>query len=228
MNVTHSAGGAPERTKILIVDDHPVARRGLKGLINEQTDLTVCGEASNNREALDAIAASRPDAAVVDISLRDASGLELIKDIKARYPDVAVLALSMHDEIVYAERALRAGAKGYIMKQETTEEMMKALRHVLAGSLYVSDRMTARIVRQCVGGASPLLASPAESLTDRELEVFELIGSGKTTRESAQALHLSVKTIETHCAHLKEKLGLANSTELLRFAIEWAASDFKA
>jgi DNA-binding NarL/FixJ family response regulator len=207
------------------VDDHPIVRQGLRQLIGQQPDLVVCADASDSREALEAIRASPPDAAIIDLTLEDDSGLGLIKDIKARHPDVAILVLSMHDEVLFAERALRAGASGYIMKQETLEETVKALRRVLAGSHYVSDKMTSRLLQRCVGGLSLPTASLVECLTDRELEVFELMGRGKSTREIAKGLHLSRKTIETHQAHIKEKLGLENHIDLLRRAVSWQANE---
>ena len=220
-----SAGSPARRARILIVDDHPIVRQGLRELIDQQPDLEVRAEAGSVREALGAIAASKPDAAIVDLVLGDSSGLELIKDIKARWPDVAVLALSVQDEELYAERALRAGARGYIMKEETTEEVVDALRRVLAGTLYLSEKMTSVMVRQAVTGARLASACRVDRLSDRELEVFGLIGSGKSTREIAAALHLSPKTIETHRHHIKDKLGLASGLELLRYAIEWAAHE---
>ena len=223
-----STGSPAERARILIVDDHPIVRQGLKQLIDQQADLVVCAEAGGVREALGAIAASKPDAAVVDLVLGDASGIELIKDIKARHPDVAILALSVHDEALYAERTLRAGAHGYIMKEGTTGELVTALRRVLAGTVYLSEKMTSAMVRQLVAGARPALAYSIDRLTDRELEVFELIGRGKSTREIAEALHLSPKTIETHCAHIKEKLGLKNHLDLVRRAVDWQANESKS
>jgi len=227
MAAMDSVGPLSERARILIVDDHPIVRQGLKRLIDQHADLVVCAEAGDGHEALDAIRASKPDAAIVDIMLAEASGIELIKDIKARYPDVAILVLSYHDEVIYAERALRAGAAGYIMKDESAEELVNALCRVLSGAVYLSEGMASRMLTQLVGGASPAAGSPVERLTDRELEVFEMIGRGKSTREIAEALHLSVKTIESHRAHIKEKLGLETGTELVRYAVTWLANEGK-
>ncbi len=216
-------GNADPRRKrtVLIVDDHPIVRQGLAQLIDQEEDLQVCGQAEDAHEAMQAIRTLKPDMVVVDISLRDTSGMELIKDLKVQYPDLPVLTLSMHDEAVYGERALRAGAKGYIMKQEATEKVVTAIRRVLAGELYVSDDMAAKMVSKLVGGGSRKTGSPVECLSDRELEVFRLIGEGYGTREMAEKLHLSIKTIETYRAHIKDKLGLEDANELLRCAIQW-------
>jgi DNA-binding NarL/FixJ family response regulator len=215
-------GGAGARGKrtVLIVDDHPIVRQGLAQLINEETDLEVCGQADDAPEALQAIRQLHPDMVIVDIALKDTSGMELIKDLKAQYPDLPVLTLSMHDEAVYGERALRAGAKGYIMKQEATEKVVTAIRRVLAGEVYVSNGMAAKMVSRFVGGTHTT-GSVADVLSDRELEVFRMIGEGYGTREMAEKLHLSVKTIETYRAHIKDKLGLQDANELLRAAIRW-------
>jgi DNA-binding NarL/FixJ family response regulator len=216
-----------DKIKILIVDDHPIVRQGLAELINHEDDLAVCGQAENAHQAMQNIKALRPDMVVVDISLKETSGMELIKDIQARYPDLAVLALSMHDESLYAERALRAGAKGYIMKAEATEKVVTAIRKVMSGQLYVSDRMAAKMVRKLVSSEPDVGASAIERLSDRELEVFHLIGQGYGTRQIAERLHLSIKTIETYRAHIKEKLNLVDAGELLQYAIQWASSQRK-
>ncbi len=228
MAAMDSVGPLSKRARILIVDDHPIVRQGLKRLLDRHSDLVVCAEASDGHEALEAIRASKPDAAVVDIMLADASGIELIKSIKARHPDVAILVLSYHDEAIYAERALRAGAAGYIMKNESTDELVNALRRVLSGAVYLSEGMASRMLTQLVGSASPAAGPPVERLTDRELEVFVMIGRGKGTREIADALHLSVKTIESHRAHIKEKLNLETGSELLCYAITWLANEGKS
>jgi len=209
------------KRKVLIVDDHPIVRQGLTDLINQEKDLKVCGQAEDAYQAMDAIKALNPHMVVVDISLRESSGVELIKDIKVRYPNLPVLTLSMHDESLYAERALRAGAKGYIMKQEATEKVIMAIRKILSGEIYVSDKMAARMVRKLVGGGTEVSTSPAERLSDRELEVFHLVGKGYGTRQISERLHLSIKTIETYRAHIKEKLNLADAAELLQYAIQW-------
>jgi len=211
-------------TRILIVDDHPIVRQGLAELINHESDLVVCGQAEDSYEAIKAIKDLSPTMAIVDISLKETSGLELIKDIHSQYPDLPVLTLSMHDEMLYAERALRAGAMGYIMKQEATENVIVAVRRILRGEIYVSDKMAARMVRKLVTGQIETATSQVESLSDRELEVFHLIGKGHGTRQISERLHLSVKTIETYRAHIKEKLNLADAAELLQYAIQWVNS----
>ncbi len=213
------------KTQILIVDDHPIVRQGLAQLINHEEDLSVCGQAEDAPAALKIIKQLGPDLVVVDISLKETSGMELIKDIKTQYPDLPVLALSMHDESLFAERALRAGAKGYIMKAEATENVVTAIRKVLNDELYLSDRMQNKMVRKLVGEKPGPGASAIDSLSDRELEVFLLIGQGYGTRQIAEKLYLSAKTIETYRAHLKDKLDLANSTELLQYAIQWVKSE---
>jgi len=217
-----------EKTKIIIVDDHPIIRKGLSDLINQEKDLAVCGQAEDAHEGLQAIKTLNPDMVVVDISLKETSGIELIKDIKTQYPNLPVLALSMHDESLYAERALRAGAKGYIMKAEATEKVITAIHKVMSGELYVSDRMAAKMVRKLVGSGPAIGTSPIDRLSDRELEVFLLIGQGRGTRQIAEKLHLSIKTIETYRAHMKEKLNLENAAELLQYAIRWVNSQEKA
>ena len=215
-----STGSRDKRT-VLIVDDHPIVRQGLAQLINQEKDLEVCGQAEDAYEAMQAIRQLQPDMVIVDIGLKDTSGMELIKDLKVQYPDLPVLTLSMYDEEVYGERALRAGAKGYIMKQEATEKVVTAIRSVLAGEVYVSSGMAAKMVSKLVGTGARTAGSPADSLSDRELEVFRMIGEGFSTREMAEKLHLSVKTVETYRAHIKDKLGLQDANELLRSAIRW-------
>jgi len=219
----HRKSNENER-KILIVDDHPIVRQGLTELINQEKDLVACGQAEDAYEAMEAIKALKPDLVIVDISLKGKSGMEVIKDIKARHPALPVLTLSMHDESLYAERALRAGAKGYIMKQEATEKVITAIRKVLSGQVYVSNQVATRIVSKFAGGTPDADASVIDHLSDRELEVFRLIGQGYRTRQIAERLHLSVKTIETYRAHIKEKLNLASASELLRYAVQWVSS----
>jgi len=216
-------GGTNSRGKrmVLIVDDHPIVRQGLALLINQEKDLEVCGQAEDAHEAMQAIGRLDPDMVIVDIGLKDTSGIELIKDLKIQHPDLPVLTLSMYDEAVYGERALRAGARGYVMKQEATEKVVTAIRCVLAGEVYVSSGMAAKMVSKFVGGGTRTAGSPADSLSDRELEVFRMIGEGFSTREMAEKLHLSVKTVETYRAHIKDKLGFEDANELLRSAIRW-------
>ncbi|MHC4606080.1 MAG: response regulator [Planctomycetota bacterium] len=209
--------------RIFLVDDHPIVRKGLAGLINAMRGLSVCGEAGTVREALRAIPDAKPDLAVVDLSLKDESGIGLIRDLGIRHPEVRILVVSMHDESLYAERVLKLGAKGYVAKQEATEHLEEALRRVLAGKIYVSEQMSERLVGKAVGAAPGAEDSPLKRLTDRELEVFELIGRGTGTRAIAEKLSLSVKTVETHRANIKEKLGLRDAVELVQYAGRWVA-----
>jgi DNA-binding NarL/FixJ family response regulator len=187
---------AKQKNRIFIVDDHPIVRKGLTQLINQEPELVVCGEAENAESALELLKKVKPDLAIVDISLRGIDGIELTKLIRARFENIPVLVVSMHDESLYAERALRAGARGYIMKQEAIEKMMEAIRKVLRGELYVSERVSANIVKRFVDGKAEGVSSPEELLSDREMEVFQLIGQGFGTRQIADQLHVSVKTVE--------------------------------
>lgn len=209
------------KSKVVLIDDHPLVREWLSNLIHQQPDLAVCGEAESAPAAMEVIAASKPDVAIVDISLKGSSGIELIKDIKAAHPRVAVIVLSMHDERLYAERALRAGARGYIMKRETTKKVIACIRRVLEGKLYVSDQLASLLAEKFVDGSAMSVQSPVEQLSDRELEVFQMLGEGQETRQIAESLHVSMKTVQAYCARIKEKLRLANATELLREAIRW-------
>jgi len=209
---------------IMIVDDHPVMREGLIQLLAQEEDLRICGQHEEASRAFEAIGHLKPDVVLVDLALKGGSGgLELIKNVKANYPKVLLLVLSMHEESTYAERALRAGASGYVMKQEASENILLALRTVLNGGIYLSDKMSAKFMHQLVGGRTLNGGSLVESLSDRELEVFDLIGQGRATREIAEQLHLSVKTIESHRAHIKEKLNLRSATELVHRAIQMHA-----
>lgn len=210
-----------QKKTVFIVDDHPLVREWLSSLINQTSDLTVCGEAEGGPEAMSRIIAMKPNVAVVDISLKDSSGFELIKDLKETCPSVAVLVLSMHDENQYAERALRAGARGYIMKRETTRKVLDGIRQVLAGKVFISENVAAALATQLVEGRPLNRVSPVDQLSDRELEVFELLGKGHGTREIAEILRVSLKTIQAYCARIKEKLNLTNATELLREAFRW-------
>jgi len=213
------------KRRVLIVDDHPVLRRGLATLINAEPDLIVCGEASSSRSALEAMRTSRPDVALLDISLPGTNGIELIKLMKAEQPDLPLLMLSMHDESRYALRTLRAGAHGYIMKVEALTNILAALRKVLKGEIYVSSELSQRLIFQAVKPVEGGMGSPVDKLSDRELEVLELLGRGLGTKGVASELHLSVKTIETHRAHIKEKLGLKEASEMIHFAIDWVAQE---
>ncbi len=207
--------------KILIIEDHPIMRSGLVQLIEQESDLVVCGEAEDAHGALKAIKESEPDVAVVDISLKDSNGIELIKDIKIRWPKLAVLVLSMHEESFYAERALRAGAMGYVAKAEVSAKVVDGIRQVLSGAVYVSEKITSKMLHKLVGKGKDSDVFPIDRLSDREFEVFELIGQGLQTRQVADKLHLSVKTIDAHRDHIKRKLKLDSAIELLKYAVQW-------
>jgi DNA-binding NarL/FixJ family response regulator len=218
---THDAAMPLRRKyKVLIVDDHPIVRRGLADLIAGRADLEVCGEADGVAEGLRQVEAAQPDLVLVDLTLRGGHGLELIEAIAARHPQVKALVSSMHDESLFAERALRAGASGYISKQEPPERLIEALRQVLRGEIYLSPRMASRLLHRVTSG-EPLDKTPVESLSDRELEVFQMIGQGQTTKQIAQTLNLSHKTVEAHREKIKAKLNLKNSSELSRHATLW-------
>ena len=205
---------------MLLIDDHPVIRRGLTEMFEQEPDLAVCGQAGSVAEALAVLQTATPDIAVVDISLDGADGLQLVKQINARWPAVLLLVLSMHEERLFAERAIRAGAHGYIMKSEPPEQVVRAIRRVSEGGVYVSERLQSEWLRQMRSG-KPRALTPVESLTDRELAVFRLIGEGQSTREIATQLVLSVKTIETHREHIKKKLDLRSATQLVQRATLW-------
>jgi len=214
-----------EKKTVLVVDDHPLMRQGLALLINQQHDMHVCGEAEEAQAAMQAIQRLRPDIMILDISLKGPDGIELLKNIRATEPNLPVLVLSMHDEAIYAERALRARANGYIMKQEATEKVLVAVRRILGGEVYLSERMSNKMLQQYVGGAPNMIQSRIASLSDRELEVFRRIGEGRATREIAEELHLSVKTVETYQAHIKDKLALRSGRELIQHAIQWKINE---
>lgn len=218
-----------EKKRILLVDDHPILRQGLANVLNTQPHLCVCGEAQGRPDALAAAERLQPDLALVDLSLRTGDGIELIKDLRVRLPNLLTLVLSMHDETIYAERALRAGARGYVMKQEKFDRLLLAIGRVLSGAIYVSDQVTAHAVQLlALGGATNQEATDEDAdsyvkrLTDRELQVFRLIGQGLGTRLIAENLHLSRKTIESHREHIKAKLGLRDGSELIQRAIQWS------
>jgi len=210
-----------DRKRILLVDDHPFMRAGLGALIDRQSDLVVCGEAGNPSEAFEQLPRTKPDLVLSDLTMPGRSGLEFIKDLLASAPGLAVLIISMHDEAVYAERALRAGARGYIMKEAGGENLLTAIRQVLRGDVYVSAKMSARILQNLSGGRPRGSSSPIEKLTDREFEVFQLIGQGKSTRDIAEQLHLSPKTVDVHRSNIKVKLELRDATSLIRHAVRW-------
>jgi DNA-binding NarL/FixJ family response regulator len=214
-------GPTTKKRSILLVDDHPIVIEGLKQLIDQQPDLRVCGELSDGRAALATVERLRPDLAVVDLSLKDVNGLDVIKTLKAEHPALPVLALSMHDEMLYAERALRAGASGYVMKQEATKNLLGAVRRILDGGIYLSDNVTAKLLQRVANTKSTGKTSALEELSDREIEVFRLIGEGASTRRIAEMLKLSIKTIESHRENIKRKLNLQDAAELVQSAVAW-------
>src|SRR6202167_1359397 len=219
--ISKSQNQAVTRKRILVVDDHPIAPQVLTLLINREPDMLVCGEAEEAMGGLHVLASARPDVLIVDISLNGPDGLDLLKSIRTTHPTLPVLILSMHDESIYAERALRAGANGYIMKQEATEKVLVAVRRILAGEVYVSDRIADKMLKHYITGSGSLRNSSIADLSDRELEVFRLIGEGHGTRQIAEELYLSVKTVESYQAHIKEKLSLRSARELMQHAIQW-------
>jgi DNA-binding NarL/FixJ family response regulator len=212
---------SPARRRVFLVDDHPLVREGLTKLINQEPDLCVCAEAEDAGHAYDGIRRTLPDAVIVDLSLQGDSGLELIKRLQGLAHPPPILVLSMHDEAFYAERALRAGALGYVMKRESSGKIVAGLREVLGGRLYVSPAIAAQAAEKFLRTRAVAANSPVDCLTDRELEVFRRIGQGQENRRIAEDLHLSLKTVQTHCAHIKEKLGLKNATILMREAVRW-------
>jgi len=209
------------RKKLLIVDDHPMTRAGLSQLINKQPDMEVCGEAGNPSDALNQIPNCHPDLVVTDITMPGRSGVEFVKDVLALHAGLPILVVSMHDELIYAERVLRAGARGYIMKEAGGEKLLAAIRQVLSGQAYVSERMSAKLLDSLTGRRPRGSSSPIEKLSDREFEVFQLIGQGRSTRDIARQLHLSPKTVDVHRGHIKEKLELKDATSLVRHAVRW-------
>ncbi len=210
---------------IFLVDDHPITRQGVAMLINQQRDLCVCGEADSAPVAIELIQKLEPDLAIVDLTLKTSGGIELIKNARALRPQMPVLVMSMHDESLYAERALRAGAAGYIMKQEASDKILTAIRRVIAGELYLSDRMREKMLHRLVKSRKEEVVYSIDTLSDREMEVFQLIGNGYSTRQIAARLNLSVKTIDSYREHLKQKLRLDKGTDLVRHAILWVKSE---
>src|SRR5438876_1737844 len=214
----------PEAKRIVIVDDHPLFRKGLEQLIHSDSAFAVCGEVNNASEAMDVIRKLNPDLAIVDLSLPGANGIELIKNIRAEFPKLTILVLSMHDESLYALRALRAGAEGYVMKHEAMANVIQAIHEVFNGRPYLSPAMAAQVITKFAHRGSQSEADAVERLSDRELEILELIGKGKEVRQIAKRLHLSPKTVETHRAHIKEKLNLQNARQVARFAVQWVGT----
>lgn len=212
------------KTRVVLVDDHPMIRQGLAGLINEEPNLVVCGEAGSSRQAMELISAVKPDLALVDISLDERDGIELIKEVRAQHPEVRLLVLSMHDESIYAERALRAGARGYVMKAEAAATVMTAIHRVLSGKIYTSEKVAEQLLHRVTTGPANARSttSPVEKLSDRELQIFNLLGEGVRVREIATQLYISIKTVESHRVNIKTKLGLKTSAELLRYAIQYS------
>ena len=216
---------AAPRARIFIVDDHPLVREWLANLLRQQSDFEICGQAEDAAGALAGMAASPPNVAIVDLSLKGGSGLDLIKDMRARHPQTAIIVLSMYEEIYYAERALRAGALGYITKRESTSRIVEAIRQVLAGRLYGSPELLARLAERLVGRSPPPAKGAMSILSDREIEVFQRLGQGHTTRRIATDLSVSIKTIQAYCARIKAKLGIASGTELMREAVRWVENE---
>lgn len=212
--------------RVILVDDHPIMRHGLAQLIRAEEGLDVIGEAGNAREGLDVVGKLKPDLAVIDLTLPDKNGLELVKDIRAMHPATQCLVLSMHDETMYGERALRAGARGYVMKEEAADQLVTAIHKVLGGGLYVSENLNARMLEQ-VTGAARSKATGVDSLTDRELEILTMIGKGVATKLIAAQLSISARTVEAHRAHIKEKLSMTDGAALVRYAVQWVESQAK-
>jgi DNA-binding NarL/FixJ family response regulator len=221
LSTNASQAPANRATRLLIVDDHPVFRHGISQFLNEQDGLSVCAEADNAQNALEAMRQHKPDIALLDVTMPGTNGIELTKLMVAEQPKLVILVLSMHDDSLYALRALRAGAKGYVMKQNAMECVLEALRKISGGGIYVSPQFSEKLVFKAIQGSNSDLGLPVDRLSDRELEVFQLLGRHKSTREIAEELHLSVKTIETHRSHIKEKLGLKTANEMAGFAVEW-------
>ena len=215
-----SSNGVARKRRVFIVDDHPLVRDGLTNLINQQGDLSVCGEAEDSASAISGIESTKPDVALIDISLKNESGLELVKTLQSQLPEISLIVLSMHDEQLYAERALHAGARGYVMKRETTKNVLTAIRRVIQGDIYVSDRVVNAMAKR-MSSRKTSAAEPVERLSDRELEIFRLLGQGRTPSQIAEDLRLSLKTVHAYCARAKEKFGVGSLTELLRAAIRW-------
>ncbi|MFO1475415.1 MAG: response regulator transcription factor [Verrucomicrobiota bacterium] len=212
---------ADKITRIVLVDDHPIVRERLSEIINGEPDLSVCAEAEDRTGALQTIEAAHPQLVIIDLALKNSNGLELIKDIRARWPKVLMLVVSMHDESLYAERVIRAGARGYITKQEATRRILQAIRRVLSGEIYLNEKTAAHVLGRLTGSPRTQAGSVSDLLTDRELEVFDLTGSGLNTRDIAERLRIDVKTVETYRVRIKEKLNLKGASELLQLAIRW-------
>jgi DNA-binding NarL/FixJ family response regulator len=213
---------------VLLVDDHVILRQGLAQIINQEPDLFVCAEAADSSQAFEAIERLKPDVVLLDISLPGMNGIEFLKNLRARYPDLPAVVLSMHDESLYAERALRAGALGYVRKRESSEEVLAAIRSALKGEYHVTSKVGGSLFRKFLGKRLEDPSSPVSALSDRELEVFELIGRGRRRSDIANELHVSLKTVDSHREHIKEKLGLSNAAEMTKFAVQWVEEELRA
>jgi DNA-binding NarL/FixJ family response regulator len=225
MGILRSHKSKKEKHKIFIIDDHPLLREGLARLINLQPDLCVCGEASTTQQALKSIPILKPDIVILDLTLMASNGMDFLKDKNSRSLKSRVLVLSMHEESLYAERALRAGARGYIMKQEASKEVLKAIHHILAGEIYLSEKMAAKMLHKVASGLTEEKTLPEGALSDRELQVFQSIGQGRGTRQIAEELHISAKTVESYRAHIKIKMNLKNAHELTQHAVHWVENN---
>jgi DNA-binding NarL/FixJ family response regulator len=214
-------GDKAQARRVLIVDDHPIVRQGLRRIMENEDDLTVCGEAETARDARTAIKELNPDVMIADISLKLSDGIELVRDVRAHYPHLPILVLSMHDETIYAERMLSAGANGYIMKQAASEQFLISLRRVLDGGIYVSEAVGNNMIQKFAAGGSYISANPIDRLSNRELQILHMIGKGMSTRETAESLNLSIKTVESHRQRIKRKLNLHTGTQLVQYAVNW-------
>lgn len=223
-DVTGVAAGKLRVRRVLIVDDHPIVRQGLRRVMDNEEDLSVCGEAETVRDARVAVKDLSPDVVIADISLKQGDGIELVRDVRAHHPQLPILVLSMHDEMIYAERMLAAGANGYIMKQAASDQFLIALRRVLDGGIYVSEIVGNTMIQKFAAGGSYVSVNPIERLSNRELQILHMIGKGMSTREAAQSLNLSVKTVESHRQRIKRKLNLSTGTQLVQYAVNWFSS----
>jgi DNA-binding NarL/FixJ family response regulator len=213
--------GGKRKRRVLIVDDHPIVRQGLRRVMENEDDLVVCGEAESARDARTAIKELHPDVVIADISLKQGDGIELVRDVRAHHPTLPILVLSMHDETIYAERMLSAGANGYIMKQAASDQFLASVRRVLDGGIYVSEAVGTNMIQKFAAGGAYISANPIDRLSNRELQILHMIGKGMSTREPAQSLNLSIKTIESHRQRIKRKLNLATGTQLVQYAVNW-------
>jgi DNA-binding NarL/FixJ family response regulator len=213
--------GGKRKRRVLIVDDHPIVRQGLRRVMENEDDLVVCGEAESARDARTAIKELHPDVVIADISLKQGDGIELVRDVRAHYPTLPILVLSMHDETIYAERMLSAGANGYIMKQAASDQFLASVRRVLDGGIYVSEAVGTNMIQKFAAGGAYISANPIDRLSNRELQILHMIGKGMSTRETALSLNLSIKTIESHRQRIKRKLNLATGTQLVQYAVNW-------